>query len=434
MDSESQKVMERQKKAEELAEKVMRLARDNIVVNMRFLDVALSRLKAEGKNGLGGAAADGEKLYYDPVWLLKRYKEEPGYPIRLYLHVLFHYVFYHSFAYGEKEEELWDLSADAAVENVILEMKLPMGELETDREAGNKLHYLKEDAGMLTAERIYRFIKNNPLTKAEKEQWRRLFTKDAHFYWEEKEKYEITLEQWKKISERVKADVKSFSKDKNSSESLEKNLAEATRDRYDYGELLRRFTVMGEDMQVNDDEFDYIYYTYGLSTYGDMPLVEPLEYKDAKRVKEFVIAIDTSASCRGEIVREFIRRTYSILKGTEHFFQKINIHIIQCDSDVRSDTKIVSQEDFEDFMKNGKLKGFGSTDFRPVFEYVDELLAKGEFENLKGLIYFTDGYGVYPSRMPGYDTIFAFLDENNERPDVPPWAIPVVLDGADYDN
>ena len=155
-----------------------------------------------------------------------------------------------------------------------------------------------------------------------------------------------------------------------------------------------------------------------------MPLVEPLEYKDARKVKEFVIAIDTSASCRGEIVREFIRRTYSILKGTEHFFQKINIHIIQCDSDVRSDTKIVSQEDFEDFMKNGKLKGFGSTDFRPVFEYVDELLAKGESKR----------YGVYPSRMPGYDTIFAFLDENNERPDVPPWAIPVVLDGADYDN
>ena len=36
MDSEFQKTMERQKRAEELAEKVMCLARDNIVVNMRF--------------------------------------------------------------------------------------------------------------------------------------------------------------------------------------------------------------------------------------------------------------------------------------------------------------------------------------------------------------------------------------------------------------
>lgn len=426
-ESEGEERTLRRKRAEELAEQVMQLARDNIVVNMRFLDAALSRLKAEAKNGLGGAAAEGNRLYYDPFWLLKKYREESGYSIRLYLHVLFHHVFSHSFAYGDKEGELWDLAADAAAENVILELELPMGKLETDAEAKNKLHYLKEDAGMLTAERIYRYLKNNPMTPAERGQWNRLFYRDSHIYWKEQENFEITQEQWKKISERIKADVKSFSKDKNSSESLEKNLAEATRDKYDYGDLLRRFTVMSEDVQVNDDEFDYIYYTYGLSRYGDMPLIEPLEYKDAKKVKEFVIAIDTSASCRGEIVKEFIRKTYSILKGTEHFFQKVNVHIVQCDNNVRSDTKITCQEDFDAFLKNGKLRGFGSTDFRPVFEYVDKLLEEGEFENLKGLIYFTDGYGVYPQRMPRYDTIFVFLDDNNERPAVPPWAIPVVL-------
>ena len=287
---------------------------------------------------------------------------------------------------------------------------------------------------MLTAERIYRYLKNNPVSQAEKEQWRRLFCRDMHDRWRKQENMEITQEQWKKISERIKADVKSFSRDKNTSESLEKNLAEATKDRYDYGELLRHFTVMGESMQVNDDEFDYIYYTYGLSEYKDMPLVEPLEYKDEKKVKEFVIAVDTSASCRGETVREFIRKTYSILKGTEHFFRKINVHIIQCDSDVRSDTKISCQEDFEAFMKNGKLKGFGSTDFRPVFDYVDKLLAEGEFENLKGLIYFTDGYGIYPPKMPDYDTIFVFLDDNAERPEVPAWAIPVVLSEDDIEG
>ena len=424
----------RQERAVELAGQVMQLARDSIVVNMRFLDAALSRLEAEARNGLGGAASDGSKLYYDPIWLLKKYKTEPGYPVRLYLHVLLHYVFYHGYQYGEKEAGQWDLAADAAVENVILEMGLPMGRMEGDAEAKNKLHYLKEDAGALTAEKIYRYLKNNALMPEEKEQWRRLFRRDAHIYWKEQEKLEVTLEQWKKISERIKADIKSFSKDKNSSESLEKNLAEATRDRYDYGELLRRFTVMGEDLQVNDDEFDYIYYTYGLSRYGDMPLIEPLEYKDAKKVKEFVIAIDTSASCRGGIVKEFIRKTYSILKGTENFFQKINVHIIQCDSDVRNDTKITCQEDFDRFLKEGKLKGFGSTDFRPVFDYVDQLEERGEFENLKGLIYFTDGYGVYPARMPAYDTIFVFLDDNDDRPEVPPWAIPAVLNEDDIEG
>lgn len=431
---EEKEQAQRRERAEELAGQVMQLARDSIVVNLRFLDAALSRIKTEIRHGLGGAYAAGNQLYYDPFWLLKKYQEESGYPVRLYLHVLFHHVFYHNFAYEEKNEELWDLSSDAAVENVILEMNLPMGKLETDAEAGNKLHYMKEDVGKLTAERIYRYLKNNPLSSEERGQWNRLFYKDAHSFWRKQENLEITQEQWKKISERIKADVKSFSKDKNSSESLEKNLAEATKERYDYGELLRRFTVMGENMQVNDDEFDYIYYTYGLSEYKDMPLVEPLEYKDAKKVKEFVIAIDTSASCRGETVKQFIRKTYSILKGTEHFFQKINVHIIQCDNDVRNDTKITCQEDFEVFMKNGRLKGFGSTDFRPTFEYVDNLLAEGEFENLKGLIYFTDGYGIYPSRMPDYDTVFVFLDDNEERPEIPAWAVPVALNEDDIEG
>lgn len=414
-----------------LAGKVMQLARDNIVVNMRFLDVALFRLKLEMRMEMEGAATDGERLYYNPVWLLKRYKEEEDYPVRVYLHMLFHCVFYHSFEYGEKEQELWDLAVDAAVENVILEMNLHMAVLETDAEARNKLHYLKEDVGILTAERIYRYLKNNLITDGEKAQWHRLFYRDAHMYWRRQEQLIVIKDQWKKVSERIKADLKSFSKDKNNSESLEKNLAQATRDRYDYAQILQKFTVMGEDMRVNDDEFDYVYYTYGLSEYGNMPLVEPLEYKDTKKVKEFVIAIDTSASCRGGMVREFVRKTYSILKGTENFFQKINVHIIQCDSEIQSDTKITGEEDFEAFMKNGKLKGFGSTDFCPVFEYVDKLASEGEFENLKGLIYFTDGYGIYPAQMPEYDTIFVFLDENDKRPELPPWAIGIVLNEED---
>ena len=424
----------RMEQAVRLAGQVMQLARDNIVVNMRFLDAALSKMRPEPRLGMEGTATDGEMLLYDPVWLLKRYQEEEDYPVRIYLHMLFHCVFYHSFAYGEKEQDIWDLAADAAVENVILELGLHMAVLETDAEARNKLHYLKEDAGMLTAERIYRYLKNNPISAGEREQWHRLFCRDAHIYWQEQEKLEITLDQWKKISERIKADLKSFSKDKNNSESLEKNLAEATKDRYDYAQILQKFTVTGEDVQVNDDEFDYIYYTYGLSEYGNMPLVEPLEYKDTKKVREFVIAIDTSASCRGEIVRQFVRKTYSILKGTENFFRKINVHIVQCDSEVQSDTKITGEEDFEAFMKEGKLKGFGSTDFRPVFEYVDRLTAEGEFENLKGLIYFTDGYGIYPAQMPGYDTIFVFLDENEERPELPPWAIGIVLGEEDIEE
>ena len=159
-----------------------------------------------------------------------------------------------------------------------------------------------------------------------------------------------------------------------------------------------------------------------------MPLVEPLEYREVNKIKEFVIAIDTSASCRGEIVKKFLEKTYNILLETESFFSKVNLHIVQCDAQLRRDTHISSALEFEEFVRTGKLEGFGGTDFRPVFEYVDELIEKGEFENLKGLIYFTDGYGVYPERMPSYDVMFAFLNEDNHREKVPGWAMEVILE------
>lgn len=415
-------------KALPLAQKVMGYARDTILVNMRFLDTAMSAVTLKESRGLGGIACDGKTIYYDPVYILRKYKAEPGYAVRCYLHILFHMIFYHSFRYDKVEKEYWNLAADIAVENTILELDLPGSRIKRDDAEIRKLNLLKEEISALTAEKIYCYLKNNQIGGQTLSELQDIFLMDDHIYWTPKEELAITLEQWKKLSERVKADLKSFSKGQNTSDSLEKNLAEAVKDRYDYSKLLKRFTVMSEDMQVNDDEFDYIYYAYGLQKYGNMPLVEPLEYRDSRKVKEFVIAIDTSASCRGPIVQAFLRKSYSILKGEENFFRKMNVHIIQCDSQVQQDTKITSQEEFDHFIAQGTLRGFGSTDFRPVFTHVEELLAKGEFENLKGLIYFTDGYGVYPQKMPPYDVMFVFLDGGDTPPEVPSWAVKVLLD------
>lgn len=420
------------KKISALAGRIMQLAHDDILIHLRFFDIALAKLKWKERPSMGCIATDGSICFYDPIFILKLYRQEPKAVTRSYLHMLLHCIFSHGFQYDKLDTELWDLAADIAVENVILDMQLPCVTLEQDGEALRKLKILQEDIGVLTAERIYRYLRQNPLTANERTKLIYLFQKDSHNLWKKtangQEEMEVTQEQWKKISERIKADLKSFTKAKSGAESLAKNLEETTRDRYDYTEILKRFTVMGEDITVNDEEFDYIYYTYGLEHYGNLPLIEPLEYKETKRVKEFVIAIDTSASCRGPLVQAFLKKTYSILKGTENFSHKINVHIIQCDNEIQSDTKITCDEDFEQFIRYGKLNGFGATDFRPVFEYIGKLQQQGEFENLKGLIYFTDGYGIYPERMPDYDVIFAFLGEDENRAPVPPWSMKVVLD------
>lgn len=414
-------------KISSLARQVMGIARDDILMHLRFFDRAMAGLPCRERPGLEGFATDGSFCFYDPLDTLKRYREDTRSVPRACLHMMLHCVFFHNYQNDKMDAARWDLAADIAVENVILEMQPGGMELRQDVSARKTLELLKNRAGALTAERLYRYLGEN-LSAGQEEELRMLFTRDRHFLWKSAEGLEMTQEQWKKISQRVKTQLKSFAGAKRGTESLEENLEEAVREKYDYAQMLGRFAVTGEELKVSQEEFDLIYYTYGLEHYGNLPLIEPLEYRESRKVREFAIVIDTSASCRGETVKTFLRKTYSILKARENFFHKMNVHIIQCDHQVQEDTKLTCAEDLEAFLRRGKLRGFGGTDFRPAFSYVESLRARREFENLKGLIYFTDGYGVYPERMPDYQVIFAFPREDGNMPPVPPWGIKAVLD------
>ena len=162
--------------------------------------------------------------------------------------------------------------------------------------------------------------------------------------------------------------------------------------------------------------------------FGNMPLIEPLEYKDVHRIRDFVIAIDTSGSTSGETVQTFLQTTYNILKSSETFLRKVNIYIIQCDAKIQEVTHITNDEDFERYIQTMTIKGLGGTDFRPVFEKVDQMIAERAFTRLKGILYFTDGYGTFPAKKPAYETAFVFVvEEDFKQVEVPSWAMKVLL-------
>ena len=56
------------------------------------------------------------------------------------------------------------------------------------------------------------------------------------------------------------------------------------------------------------------------------------------------------------------------------------------------------------------------------------LCTSSTFEHLRGMIYFTDGRGIYPAKRPVYETAFVFMEEDYEDVDVPPWAIKIILE------
>ena len=91
---------------------------------------------------------------------------------------------------------------------------------------------------------------------------------------------------------------------------------------------------------------------------------------------------------------------------------------------------IETARQFEEYIHSVEIKGLGGTDFRPVFNYVDEEIKNHRFRKLGGLLYFTDGDGVYPKHKPSYKTAFLFTsDEKNTS--VPPWAIKYILEGEE---
>ena len=238
----------------------------------------------------------------------------------------------------------------------------------------------------------------------------------------------MVQKEWKEIAKQAETDLKTFSKRYGQQAgALMDGLASITFEECDYSEFLRRFGGQHEVMQLSEDEFDMIYYTYGLKKYGNIPLIEPLEFRDDKRIREFVIAIDTSGSVQGDIVQNFLQKTCDVLRQTGSFTERVKIYLIQCDAQIQHIEEIESLDSLEDVIAGLRLYGFGGTDFGPVFQYVDERRRKKEFDNLKGLIYFTDGYGTFPEKKPDYDAAFVFVEDEYNSPNVPPWAIKLVL-------
>ena len=56
------------------------------------------------------------------------------------------------------------------------------------------------------------------------------------------------------------------------------------------------------------------------------------------------------------------------------------------------------------------------------------MVKQGEFHKLRGLLYFTDGEGIYPVKRPVYDTAFVFVKDQYTDISVPAWAIKLILE------
>ena len=416
-----------------LCTRILQNSRNELYLNMRYLDLSLSSLGFEMDPACRGLGTDGFVIYYHGEYLCDLYRRSRVFVNRAYLHMVLHCLFCHMDTMGRRDGRIWNLACDIAAESVIDGLYLKCVHIQTPPFRMDWYGRLRQRLQVLNAEGVYKALEEMKLTERQLERLEAEFLVDDHQYWQlppDAPKTGVVRQnQWSNNREKLQTEMETMgNRQDEDTKSLLEQVQVENRSRYDYRRFLQKFSVLREEMLVDEDSFDYVFYTYGLSLYGNMPLVEPLESKEVSRIEDFVLVIDTSMSCSGDLVRRFLEETYSVLCQSDSYFKKTNIHIIQCDDQVQQDRRITCRQEMEAYMQEFSIIGQGGTDFRPAFEYVNQMLGRGEFHRLKGLLYFTDGEGIYPVKRPVYDTAFVFVKEQYTDISVPAWAMKVILE------
>ncbi|MCI2048774.1 MAG: VWA-like domain-containing protein [Lachnospiraceae bacterium] len=455
-----------------LGKKILTASRTELYLDMHFLGGALDALRYVCDLTTVSIGTDAVSIRFNPGWLFRTWLEQPRLVDRAYMHMLLHCIFRHMF-FSAGDPALWNLSADIAVEHILDHMDEPCLRLPDSDLRSEWYGRLEGSAKVLTAERICRCLSDMHLDFDTTELLSDEFRRDDHGFWERlrdgkdgagqpdaeqpplpdmqgphggdkkedgkkqdsgkdrKNSQAITAgqrkaeeEEWKNRAERLHTEMALLSKEaSDATGSMDRVLRADLRKRTDYRAYLRHFAVLREEGRVDPDSFDYGLYNFGMEFYGNMPLFEENEFREARRIDQLAIALDTSGSCQDALVQKFLNETASILASQESFFHRVEIHIIECDDQVQADTVIRDPAEMKKYTDAFHVKGGFGTDFRPVFSYIAKLRQQGILRRLCGLLYFTDGFGKYPSKPPGYETAFVFRsDEEMDDSGVPDWA------------
>ena len=433
---QNEKNAAREKRAVFLAEEILNDVRGRVLLHLPYLSEAVMKLALCGEGVPEGFSfgTDGSCLFFDPAFIFRLWKADEKEAARDYLHSLLHCLFRHPFCDARTalpgSREKWNLACDIAAEAVLCGLGLDFIKTKREAEEFPMIALLKEEIGEpLTAERIFRYLERRGFSEEELRAERMHFLGDGHGLWYRSANPELYFPEEKKAWENTAANTAFSAEEMEEPENiLVRGLKRSRKKRLSYADLIRKFLGRGEILQTAD-EFDYIYYTYGLSIYRNTPLIEPLEYREDDRIRSVAVAVDTSGSVPDEVVRTFLRHTCELLFNESLFSDRLEIRILQCDDRIRGEMTIGSREELREQMGKWKIAGRGGTDFRPVFSYLQTLLESGKMKDFKGLLYFTDGDGIFPNEKPPFETVFVLSKEGAK---VPAWAAGHVMTEEDF--
>lgn len=420
----------------DLALRAMERVRAELYLALRYLGAPLGALTlAPAEGAARGLATDGARLWFAPAWVLELYRANRRYLPRAALHSVLHCLFRHPWLRGKRDPALWGLACDIVVERVIDGLDTPALRRPVGRLRQQTYAALSAGCRLFAAGPVYRALCGYAPERLD--DLRREFFCDSHHLWPadpEAPAAQVLGRRWERLGRQTQLTMQqggSLAGQSADAEALRAQL-EAGRSRRRYADFLRKFAVWREEARLDPDAFDLGYYTYGLRTYGNMPLLEPLESRESKRVQDLVIVLDTSESTSGALIRRFLRETFGVLRAQESFFRHCRVWVLQCDDAVRDEVQLTDLEALDRFCAGFTVRGGGGTDFRPAFARIEALRESGRLRDLRGVLYFTDGKGAYPARRPDYDVAFLFIEGETPPPAPPPWAMRLTLAAEEF--
>ena len=437
--------MKTREELEALGIRILREMRTQLCLSVRVMGPALDALDYGIDLRTRTIGTDAESIRFNPRYLTEEFLGHPRRLLRCYMHMLLHCLFRHPFHREDAEDpELYDLCTDIAVESVLDTMREPELEAIPTSFREEWIRRLREEAGALSAEVLMKYFAEHRPDPDTREQLEREFRRDDHQFWKRKDPdrdppdpasgpMRSREDDWRERAKNTKEMLTVQGNEASDEQGgLSWMLSATDEAKTDYRVFLRKLSAVREEVRIDPDGFDAGYYHLGLELYGNVPLIEENELRETVGIDQLVIAIDTSASTKPVLVQRFLNETAAILASQETFFHRVEIHLIECDNRVQRDLVLTDVKDLEKIGRQFEVRGGMGTDFRPVFAWVQELRRKGKLPNLRGLLYFTDGFGTYPETAVPWETAFVFCpDAAYDDSKVPEWAIKLYT-GKDF--
>lgn len=419
-----------------LAKDIIIHCRQSIQKKFPFFSIALYSLTLEVDEEIKALATDGYYLYYNPVYIINQYKDNKKTLYISILHTLLHCLLRHFSKKQYTYHQLFDASMDIAV--FLMMHELGIVTHKSKHKLLSKIPLLEKIIKNTNNHGVA--IYNEALSNEELEisilENSQLIELDNHIYWTKPKRKGIGAglsARWNNLYSQIGFQLQvGRQQGFNAGNFAQLFLSEDSEEsKMSYTDILKRLSTFEEIFKVDIDTFDLMWYTTGLEMYEDMPIIEYVETKEDYVVNEFVLAIDTSGSCSGDVMQNFLSQTIKIFKDMEIGNRRINVKILQCDTEIVDEKDITTQDDIENYTNNFEAFGFGGTSFVPVFNRINDLQGEGKLSNLKGLIYLSDGMGDFPSERPSYETIFVMSEDEYGYFDnqyVPEWVTVCELD------